>query len=97
MLSSLVRAAGFQQVEVIPYAIDYGASSEHASAWYRSMLVLFKLMEPFFLKTGAFTPEAWEEVYHQAEAEMLAPDFQAVWTVHTVWGRREGKRPDLLH
>jgi SAM-dependent methyltransferase len=86
MLGYFLREAGCTHIQRKPHVIDWSAGTEEHGPISKDFRVVLKLLQPFLIKTGATTPEEADRLYHEAEMEMLAPDFCALWYFLTVWG-----------
>jgi SAM-dependent methyltransferase len=86
VLARLLREAGCQQVGRVAHVIDYSVDTSIHRAMSDNALVAWLLVEPFLLKMGVITSEAFKERYQQMFVEMLADDFCALWYYLTVWG-----------
>ena len=49
---------------------------------------LLKLIQPYLIKMGVTTQEEVDQLYREAEIEMLADDFCALWYLFTIWAEK---------
>ena len=68
------------------HVLDYSFGTKAHVGAYHDYRLMFKLLEPFLLKTGVTTAEAFTSLYEQAILEMQSEDFCALAYLLTVWG-----------
>ena len=88
LLGRFLREAGYHNIQRIAHILDFSAGEEAHNGFYQDYRALFKLMQPFFLKTGAATHIELERLYQQVLAEMQESDFCGVLFLLTVWGNK---------
>ncbi|HLI09266.1 MAG TPA: methyltransferase domain-containing protein [Ktedonobacteraceae bacterium] len=88
MLPRLLREAGFEQVQLKAYAVDYSAGTPNHESHYQNIMIGSKLVQPFLTKLGLISQEKAEEVYQQAMIEMMQDSFVGLWYYLTVSGRK---------
>ncbi len=88
MLPTLLRQAGYQQVQHKAHAIDTSAGTDTRMDFYRDMEVFFKMVLPFLVSVGVATQEEVESAYQQMLIELLSDDFRGMWYMLTVWGKK---------
>jgi SAM-dependent methyltransferase len=88
MLRLLLKQAGYQDIQYRAHAVDFSKGAEVHESNVQNVLVVYKLIQPFFLKMQVATEEELQRVYGRLEQEMLAEDFCAVDYYLTVWGRK---------
>jgi SAM-dependent methyltransferase len=91
-LAGLVKQAGYQEVRLAAYALDYSSGSEAHHAWYQNYRVVLKLGQPFLLKLGLATQRELDQLYEQALSEMVSPDFCGVFPFLSVYGTKPEER-----
>ncbi len=88
VLRSLLRQAGYQDIQYRAHALDYSAGTELHEGNVQDHLVFHKLIQPFFVQTQVATQEELESLYAQMEEETQSEDFYAIDYFLTVWGRK---------
>ena len=89
MLRRLMQQSGLQYVQQRAHALDYSAGTRLHDMVYQDYKVMFKLLKPFLLKSGASQNEAeLDRLTDQAIAEMEFDDFCALSYMLTVWGQK---------
>lgn len=88
MLGRFMRDAGCQNIQRKPFVIDWSTGMEAHDVIAEDIRVLIKLLQPFLIKTGMTTQEEFDQLYREAELEMLSEDFCALWNFLTVWGEK---------
>ena len=88
VLRRMLREAGGQNIQMKPWVIDWSAGSPDHEAFFEDIRTLMKLVQPFLIGMGETTQEEADRLYHQAEMEMIAEDFCALWYLLTVWGEK---------
>ena len=88
MLRSLLRWAGYHEIEHRAYALDYSAGTPHHTDNIQNLLVIYKLLQPFLAQVQVATQEELEQIHQQMEEEMNAEDFCATDYFLTVWGHK---------
>lgn len=88
MLGHFLRDAGCINIQQAAYVIDFSAGTRDHEAMRQNSMVVFKLMQPFLLKTGVASQEEMDRVYEQMLAEMLSDDFCGTWFYLSAWGQK---------
>ncbi|WP_322480389.1 class I SAM-dependent methyltransferase [Thermogemmatispora sp.] len=88
VLAPLLRQAGFTRVRLRGGVLEWSSGTPHHYSTFKNVFVMFDLLKPFLVKTGAARAEEVESLYQQAVAEMQADDFFAVWYWLTAWGEQ---------
>ncbi len=88
ILGSLLREAGYSNIQKRPSIIDFSADAEAHEAMYQNYMVAFKLLQPFFVKMGLLSDEEFELMYQRALLEMKEENFGALWYLLTTWGTK---------
>ncbi|HYU72078.1 MAG TPA: class I SAM-dependent methyltransferase [Ktedonobacteraceae bacterium] len=88
MLPTLLRNAGYQDIQHRPHAFDFSAGTDIHMDFYRDYEVFFKLALPFLVSVGVATQEEVDRAYQQMLIEMLSDDFKGMWYLLTVWGKK---------
>lgn len=86
MLSPLLRRAGFENVHLRPFVIDYSAETDIHEAILENWMIGFKLLRPFLVGTRAITAEEYDTLYNTMLTEMLLDTFRGLWYFLTVRG-----------
>lgn len=92
MLERFLRDGGCENVLGKAHILNFSAGIEAHSDWYHNYMVIFQLVQPFFIKMGVTTREELDQVYPQMLREMQAESFCAIQFFLTAWG----KKPELL-
>ena len=88
VLRLLLRQAGFHDIQYRVHAVDYSAGTELHENYIQNVLVVCKLLQPFFVKMQLATQEEIDAIYAQMEGELLDKDFCGLDYFLTVWGRK---------
>jgi len=88
LLRSFLNRTGYVNVQKAAYVLESSASTEEHLSQYQNSMVFFKLLQPFFVKTGITTQEEAEVLYQRALEEMLEPDYCALWYFLSAWGEK---------
>lgn len=86
-LERLCKEAGFQHVQVKPYALEYQSGTPQGDALTEDVEQGLGLIRPFLQKWGCASDD-YSAIYQQALDEMKRPDFKAVWNFLTIWGNK---------
>ena len=90
MLSRFLRDTGCINIKQAAHAMDFSAGTPEHEAMRQNSMVVFKLMQPFLLKTKVASQEELDVVYQQALEEMMSDDFCGVWFYLSAWGEKPG-------
>jgi len=90
LLGRFLRNGGCQNIQRKPSVIDWSAGMEEHEAVYQVLRPFIKLVQPFLIKMGVTTQEEADQLFHEAEIEMMSDDFCALWYLLTVWGNKPG-------
>ena len=88
MLGRFLRDVGCQNIQRKPFVIDWSAGMEAHESVFQDLRVFIKLVQPFLIQMGVITPEESDQLYREAEIEMISDDFCALWYFLTVWGEK---------
>jgi len=88
VLRMLMRKAGYEQIEQHAHVVDFSAQTEAHDSNVQNVLVIYKMIQPFFLAMQVSTAEELQELYTQLEQDMQKDDFCAVDYYLTVRGRK---------
>ena len=88
MLARLLRESGCLDVRQMAHVMDYSIGTEGYASNYQNVMTLYKLLQPFFVKTGVTTQEEVNKVYSQALEEMKSEGYTGVIFFLTAWGRK---------
>jgi ubiquinone/menaquinone biosynthesis C-methylase UbiE len=86
MLELFLRNAGFENIQMRMFGIDYSFGSPGHDAWCPTLLLGFRLAFPFIEQFAGATLEELERLYQNATMEMNLPEFRALLPCMTVWG-----------
>ena len=75
MLPKLFRNAGYTNIQINSYALEFSAGTEYWADCYHNIEILCKLGQPVLLQTGVATKEELEQLYRQLIIEMNLQDF----------------------
>jgi len=93
VLRSLLRQAGYQDIQYRAHALDYSAGTELHEGNVQDHLVFHKLIQPFFVQTQVATQKELESLHAQMEEDMQSEDFCAIDYFLTVWGYKSESVP----
>ncbi|GAC1623116.1 MAG: hypothetical protein NVS4B7_14450 [Ktedonobacteraceae bacterium] len=88
MLAGFLRDVGCINVQQVPYVIDFSAGMEAHASVCKNWKVVYKLSQPFFIKTGVATQEEIDPLYEQMLIEMMQDDFRGIMYLLTAWGEK---------
>lgn len=88
MLAGFLRNAGCMNIRQIPYVIDFSSGTEYHGGICKNWRVVYKLSQPFFIKTGATTQEEVDPLYQQMQIEMMQEDFRGIMYLLTAIGEK---------
>jgi ubiquinone/menaquinone biosynthesis C-methylase UbiE len=88
VLRLLMQQAGYEQIEQRAHVVDFSAGTEAHDSNIQNDLVIYKMIQPFFLKMQVATVEELERLYGQLEEDVQKDDFSAVDYFLTVWGQK---------
>src|SRR5579884_1396413 len=78
-LSPLLRAAGYQDVRRLAHTMEFSVNTDGWMDFYRNAEIGYKLVQPFYVKTGVATQEELDQLYQQMLIEMHASNFYGLW------------------
>lgn len=85
-LPSLLRATGFQHVNIRAHAIEYSYGTPAHMSLYQDYKAALALGRTFVLKYADITSQDYDQLCEQVFVEMQNPDFCDIWYLLTVWG-----------
>lgn len=88
MLRPLLRKAGFIDIQSKANYMDHSVGTELWEPFYRDLLVVYKLVQPFIIAKGIATQEKLNLLYEQLPVEMQSENFCALWFVLSAWGKK---------
>ena len=88
-LARLLERHGLSNVQTHLYTLEHRAGTAEGQSFYEDVQHMFRMLLPFFRK-WSHVPADYEEIYHQALADIQQPGFVATWTLLTVWGTNKG-------
>jgi ubiquinone/menaquinone biosynthesis C-methylase UbiE len=80
--------AGFTDLQDRGYCIDFSAGAPAHDACIENFTVAFTLIKPYVVGLGLVSAEAYDQLRHQAIAEMYSADFGGIWFWRAMWGRK---------
>jgi hypothetical protein len=86
MLGTLMKQAGFVQLQQRSFLLDSCAESELYYSTFKNTELVFVLLKPYLLAAGVVEEEAFDEQYRQMMLEMVAEDFTCLSYGVQVWG-----------
>jgi hypothetical protein len=86
ILPDLFRQAGFTDIKLQPYCVDFSAGTERWGALYRNMEMVFKKLMTFVVTMEIASQQNFDEVFSQMHADVLSSDFCGVWPIFSVVG-----------
>lgn len=87
-LEPMVRAAGFEQTNILGHMINYSFGAPNYREWVRDFLILSSQLLPFLVRYGLATSEHVNKLYLQQEQELNSPSFGGLLPMVTVLGQR---------
>lgn len=90
LLPRFLQRAGFRDVQLTPFALDFSVGTEAHEGYYQNFTVGSKLIQPFLVKMGIAAPEELEQLHQRLQIEMRSEDFYGHWFVVRVWGKTPG-------
>jgi len=88
--ATLLQRAGYEAVQRQQTTLELRPEGEGFAAYRDYVRLTLRAVRPF-LERAALLPEDYEQLVEQIEAELARADFQAHWTVWTVWARRHSE------
>ena len=88
MLAGFLKDAGCVNVQQVPYVIDFSAGMEAHASICKNWKVVYKLSQPFFVKTGAGSQQEIDAYYDQMLIDMMQDDFRGIMYLLTAWGEK---------
>jgi ubiquinone/menaquinone biosynthesis C-methylase UbiE len=88
MLPSLLRSAGYCDVQHAAYALEFSKGTSVWADFYQSTLIGYKRELPNFVKLGLMPAEEIEHAYSRMLVEMGQDDFSGMFHFMTVAGMK---------
>jgi ubiquinone/menaquinone biosynthesis C-methylase UbiE len=88
MLPSFLRELEYQQVRLLPHALEYSADMEAWADQFHNIEVAGFQMKYLLVKEGLITAKAFDQLYSQALIDMQQNTFRAVQHLTTVLGKK---------
>jgi SAM-dependent methyltransferase len=88
MLGRFLRDAGCVNIQRRPQVIDWSAGTAEHEPMFQDLRMFIKLLQPFIIEVGVLTQEESDQLYREAEREMMSDDFCALLNFLTVWGEK---------
>ncbi len=89
-LSRFLRAAGYQRIQLQPYALDFSNGAELHSLQYQNFMVIARMGAPLLPRLGLTTQAEFDKAYNMALADMLSDDFLGLWYLLSARGEKPG-------
>lgn len=89
MLRLLLKRAGYQDIQYRAHAVDFSTGAEAHESNVQNVLVVYKLIQPFFVQMQVATEEELQRLYMQIEEDMQKEDFCAIDYYLKVWGKKK--------
>jgi ubiquinone/menaquinone biosynthesis C-methylase UbiE len=86
VLPRFLREGGYQQVRLLPHALEYSANMDAWAEQYHNIEIAGYQMKSILMKFGLITSEAFEETLQQAFIDMHSETFCGVIHFTTVLG-----------
>lgn len=87
VLEPLMRKAGFVETGSLSYAINFSAGTDLQESTCHNLMTALLLAKPFLTQqVKMLTPERFDELYQEAQREILSDDFTAIGYYLTAWG-----------
>jgi ubiquinone/menaquinone biosynthesis C-methylase UbiE len=88
LLGRLLRDAGCVNIQLKSHVIDFSAGTPFYAGFRKDAAAVFKLFQPFMLKTEIATQEEIDRLYQQMLLEMAQDDFCGLMLPLTAWGEK---------
>jgi ubiquinone/menaquinone biosynthesis C-methylase UbiE len=87
-LGRLMHEAGFQHIRNRAHAPDMSAWTPDFEGWRQYTMVIWLLLEPFLIESGATTKEEIEQLRQQASTEIWSEGYCGLRLFLTTWGKK---------
>ncbi len=88
-LRTMLKEAGFSVWAAHRHRLSFSPYEEEAYVPMRQVISVFlDLIEPFVLRMGVTSEEAYRELVRQAACEIRLPFFEGHWHLLVLWGRK---------
>jgi len=88
VLGRLLREVGCQNIQRKPTVIEWSAGTDEHEPMIQHIGMWAKMIQPFLIRAGVTTQEESDQLYREADIEMLSDDFCALMNLLTVWGQK---------
>ncbi len=88
MLAGFLKDAGCANIRQVPYVIDFSTGTEYHAGICKNWRVVYKLSQPFFIKTGVTMQEEVDRLYEQMQIEMMQDNFRGIMYMLTAIGEK---------
>lgn len=88
MLEMFLRRAGFVDIHRMAHAVSFSYGAELHDMTCNNFLTALQLLRPFVAKVGVVSTERYDQLYEEAQREMLSEDFAAISYALTAWGSK---------
>jgi len=92
LLLSFFRSQGYQQVQMLPFILDYSADTAAWADSSHNIEILGDQMKPLLVKLGLVTDEVFDDLQQQALIETLQGTYCGISHHATVLGRKPSER-----
>lgn len=88
VLESLIKKAGYHDIQSKPHAINFSAGRDAWSDFFRNAEIAGTMGKHLFVKYGMVGQEEIDRLYEQMVIEMHSDTFCGIWTFLSVWGTK---------
>lgn len=88
VLGRMLQDAGFEHIQKKAHVHDFSYGMDAHPGFTFDLKLLFKLLQPFIIRTGAATQAQLDTLYEKVQKEMQSEDFCALAYYLTVWGEK---------
>jgi ubiquinone/menaquinone biosynthesis C-methylase UbiE len=85
---AMLAQAGFEVCAAYRYRLSFSASEDAYASMRQVISVFFDLIEPFVLRMGVVSQDAYSALVQQAGCEIRLPFFEGHWHLLTLWGHK---------
>jgi len=88
VLKQLFISAGFEQVQLFPWTIDFSTGTELHQRQYENYIAVCDTLLGLAMKAGVGSEEDFKAQLNQMHVDMMQEDFQGLWHLLTARGIR---------
>jgi ubiquinone/menaquinone biosynthesis C-methylase UbiE len=88
MLGRFLLDTGCSSVNYKSHVIDYSFGTDAHEGFRRDAAAVFKLFQPFIVRTGVAGQEEVDQLYERMQFEMMKEDFRGLMLPLTAWGQK---------